>query len=108
MTATLTVGRFVERVRDLLRLESLTSGFGLDRPITSPEAHSPGLVLCGYTERFTGTRIQVLGETEVSYLHSLDAEQRECNLRRYFETPFPCMIVTNAQELPGGLEAAPA
>ena len=104
MTATLTVGRFVERVRDLLRLESLTSGFGLDRPITSPEAHSPGLVLCGYTERFTGTRIQVLGETEVSYLVSLPDDERWRNLERYFATPFPCIIVTKGQELPGGLE----
>jgi HPr kinase/phosphorylase len=104
VTPTLTVGRFFERVRDLLLLEQVTAGFGLDRPITSPEAHSPGLVLCGYTERFTGTRIQVLGETEVSYLFSLPDDDRWHNLERYFATTFPCIIVTKGQELPGGLE----
>jgi HPr kinase/phosphorylase len=104
VTPTLTVGRFYERVRDLLQLEQVTNGYGLDRPITSPEAHSPGLVLCGYTERFTGTRVQVLGETEVSYLQSLGEAERWRNLERYFGTPFPCIIVTKGQELPGGLE----
>ena len=104
MSGKLTVGRLLERMRDVLLLEQVTDGLGLERPISNPEAHSPGLVLAGYTDRFTGTRIQVLGETEVSYLHSLDAERRECNLRRYFETAFPCIVVTKAQELPGGLE----
>jgi HPr kinase/phosphorylase len=104
VTPPLTVGRLFERMRDLLQLEQVTGAFGLDRPITSPEAHSPGLVLAGYTERFTGTRIQVLGETEVSYLFSLDEGVRRCNLARYFETPFPCVIVTKGQELPVGLE----
>ncbi|HEX5580429.1 MAG TPA: HPr(Ser) kinase/phosphatase [Gemmatimonadaceae bacterium] len=104
MNSKLTVGRLFERMRDLLHLERVTGGLGLDRPITSPEAHSPGLVLAGYTDRFTGTRIQVLGETEVSYLNSLDAAERRCNLRRYFETTFPCIIITKGQDLPEGLE----
>ena len=29
---------------------------------------SPGLVLAGYVDRFVGQRLQVLGETEVTYL----------------------------------------
>lgn len=103
MTPTLTVGRFFERMRDLLQLEWISGDAGSTRAITSPEAHSPGLVLCGYTERFTGTRIQVLGETEVSYLQSLDDAQRWANLERYFEFTFPCIIVMKGQELPAGL-----
>lgn len=91
-------------MRDLLQLEQVTGAYGLERPITSPEAHSPGLVLAGYTERFTGTRMQVLGETEVSYLHSLDDEERWRILERYFSFTFPCVIVTKGQELPGGLQ----
>ncbi|HEX5831949.1 MAG TPA: HPr(Ser) kinase/phosphatase, partial [Gemmatimonadaceae bacterium] len=52
---------------------------------------------------FTGLRIQVLGETEVSYLNSLDDQRRRANLERYFAFRFPCLIVTKAQELPEGL-----
>ena len=104
MTPPLTVGRLFERMRALLQLEQVTGDFGLDRPITNSEAHSPGLVLAGYTDRFTGTRLQVLGETEISYLFSLGDEERWCNLERYLSFSFPCIVVTKAQELPGGLE----
>ena len=44
---------------------------GLDRPITVPEISSPGLVLSGFTARFAGKRMHVLGETEIAYLRSL-------------------------------------
>ena len=103
MTPPLTVGRLFERMHELLQLEQVTGAFGLDRPITGAEAHSPGLVLAGYTERFTGTRIQILGETEVSYLHSLAADHRQRIFDQYFGFDFPCVIVTKGQELPGGL-----
>lgn len=105
MTHQLTVAHLFERMRDLLELEQVTdtNGQAMDRPIESAEAHSPGLVLAGYTDRFTGTRIQVLGETEVSYLFSLNDADRWQILERYFCFSFPCIIVTKGQDLPGGL-----
>ena len=103
MTPPLTVGRLFERMHNRLQLEQVTGTMGFDRPITKGEAHSPGLVLAGYVERFSGTRIQVLGETEVSYLHSLDASDRQRILERYFEFDFPCVIVSKGQDLPDGL-----
>lgn len=103
MSTTLTVGRLFERMRERLELRQLNGDTGFERPVATGEAHSPGLVLAGYMERFTGTRIQVLGETEVSYLHSLAPEARDAILERYFCFGFPCVIVTKGQELPGGL-----
>jgi len=99
----LTVGRLYERMRERLEMGSLTGEMGFEREITVGEAHSPGLVLAGYMERFAGTRIQVLGETEISYLHSLPTHEREDILNRYFAFGFPCIIITKAQELPEGL-----
>ena len=72
MTRRLTVGTLFERMKESLELEILGPDGGLDREITSPEASSPGLVLSGYVNRFPYQRIQVLGETEISYLQSLD------------------------------------
>lgn len=103
MATPLTVGRLFERMHHRLELELVTGQAGLERPITTGEAHSPGLVLAGYTERFTGTRIQVLGETEVSYLQSLDSARRLEILERYFEFDFPCVVVCKGQDFPGGL-----
>jgi HPr kinase/phosphorylase len=63
-------------------------------------------VLAGYTARFVGERVQVLGETEISYLQSLDAEQRHQRLDHYFAFPIPCVFVTKGQEFPSGLTEA--
>ncbi|MEK6253169.1 MAG: hypothetical protein N2B05_00595, partial [Gemmatimonadales bacterium] len=49
---------------------------GLTREITSSDISSPGLVLAGFTDRFPSGRMQVLGETEVMYLRSMDADRR--------------------------------
>ncbi len=96
----LTVGRLVETMGETLELEYLGEPEGLEREITSSEAASPGLVLSGYTDRFVPDRMQVLGETEISYLASLPADRREALLQKYLTFPIPCLIVTKGQELP--------
>lgn len=100
MKPRLTVGQLLERMRDPLQLEILGPALGHDREITSPEASSPGLVLAGYVNRFPHQRIQVLGETEITYLQSLNAEQRAHNLQQFFQFPLPCAFVTKSLEPP--------
>ena len=106
-----TVARLFEVMRDTLLLELVGDDAGLAREITSPEASSPGLVLSGYFDRFVAQRIQVLGETEISYLFSLEPDRRRAVLERYLAYPIPCLFVTKSQEVPpellelcGGIE----
>jgi HPr kinase/phosphorylase len=99
VTTTLSVGRLFERLKENLELELIGEATGLDRPVTSPEVSSPGLVLAGYTERFVADRAQVLGETEISYLASLDDTRRREVLRQFFRLPFPCCFITKGLEL---------
>jgi len=99
VTTTLSVGRLFERLKDILELEPIGEASGLDRPVTSPEVSSPGLVLAGYTERFVPDRCQILGETEITYLASLDDLRRRDVLRSFFRLPFPCCFVTKALTL---------
>ena len=70
---------------------------GLDRVIENPDVSSPGLVLAGYVERFPARRLQVLGETEITYLESLDGEMRRKHLSAFFSFPIPCVFVTKGQ-----------
>src|SRR5581483_4378034 len=100
MTAKLTVGRLIERMHDALELEAVDDATGLDRVIQSPNASSPGLVLAGFVERFPAHRLQVLGETEVTYLKSLDADVRHKYLEKFFSFAIPCVFITKAQ-VPG-------
>lgn len=105
MTPRLTVGKLFERMQDSLELELLGPAVGLDREITSPEASSPGLVLAGYINRFPYQRIQVLGETEISYLQSIDDATRAENLAQFFGFPIPCAFVTKHLDPPAPLLA---
>ena len=100
----LTVRSLVERMGEALRLTVFGSPEGLAREIPTSDASGPGLVLAGYTGRFVHQRVQVLGETEVSYLKSLDEDTRRHNLRTYFSYPLPCVMVTKAQTLPEGMD----
>jgi len=93
----LTVGSLVELMRGPLQLEHVERTNGLDRVIENPNVSSPGLVLAGYVGRFPARRLQVLGETEITYLRSIDAEMRRKHLTAFFSYPLPCVFITKGQ-----------
>jgi HPr kinase/phosphorylase len=98
MGSKLTVGRLLERMHEVLQLEHVEVTDGLDRPIENPNPSSPGLVLAGYIDRFPAKRLQVLGETEITYLKSLDPEYRRRILTQFFSFAIPCVFVTKGLE----------
>ena len=91
---------FIARRGDPLQLETLTGELGLDRQMPGAEVASPGLALAGYTGRFAPERIHVFGETEITYLNSLPAEDRQASLVKFFGFDLPCIFVTKDQEVP--------
>jgi HPr kinase/phosphorylase len=98
--APLTVRDLFARKSEALQLEILTGEIGLDRTITVPEISSPGLVLAGFTKRFLGKRLHVLGETELVYLKSLTREQQRASLETLMSYELPCLFVTKGQAVP--------
>lgn len=102
--AKVTVGQLLERLRGTLQLEELQPGTGLDRAVGNAEVSSPGLVLAGYVKRFSAGRLQVLGETEITYLSSLSTVDRRRILELFFSFPIPAVFVTKGQRLPAGLK----
>jgi HPr kinase/phosphorylase len=98
--AALTVRDLFARKSEALQLELLTGDIGLDRPITVPEISSPGLVLAGFTKRFLGKRLHVLGETELVYLRSLKPEQQRASIETLMGFELPCVFVTKGQAVP--------
>ncbi len=97
---TITLRDLLARKGDPLQLEPLTGELGLDRPIVDPEVASPGLALAGYTHRFMPRRLHVLGETEITYLKELTAEERRDRLGKFFGFDLPVVFVTKAQDVP--------
>jgi HPr kinase/phosphorylase len=95
----LRVGALLEQLGTLLELERVHGTDGLDRVITGADVSSPGLALAGFVARFASERIQVFGETEVTYLHSLEATIRRAHLEQFFSFPIPCVFVTKGLAL---------
>ena len=83
MTPVLRVGELYEQLRDALELERVAGTDGLDRVVPGADVSSPGLALAGFVARFAAERLQVFGETEVTYLHSLDATTRREHLAQF-------------------------
>ncbi len=94
---------FLSRRGAALQLEILTGDQGLDRALTDAEVASPGLALAGYTGRFAPNRLHVFGETEITYLGGLSAEQRQRALEHFFAFELPVVFVTKGQEAPAEL-----
>lgn len=97
---TLRLRDLVESRSEALQLECLTGAVGLDRFLPDAEVSSPGLALAGFTTRFMPNRIHVLGETEITYLASLDAAARRAALEGLFAFDLPVVFVTKGLEVP--------
>ncbi len=95
-----TVQRLFEDRHKTLQLQVLNPDIGLDRLVVDPDIISPGLALAGYTERFSSERIQVFGETEVSYLRGLTPEERRDRLKGVFCDGIPVAFVTKGLPVP--------
>ena len=67
---------------------------GLINPITSPRIQKPGLALAGYTDHFHPGRIQVLGNTEISYLNNIDKEKGIYTVKTLCDFKITSFIVT--------------
>jgi len=102
---TLRLRDLVTARREALQLEPLTGQLGLDRLLPQAEVASPGLALAGYTARFAPDRIHVLGETEITYLEALSADERRRALGGFFAFDLPVVFVTKGLQVPPDLLA---
>src|SRR5262244_2454918 len=83
-----------------LQLTLATGAEGLGRVITSSRIQKPGLALTGFTEHLHPERVQVFGNTEISYLETLpDDRQREV-LTNLLRSELACIVVTKNLEIP--------
>lgn len=99
----LTVGELFRSRGQALGLELLTPDVALDRGVESATLSSPGLALAGFTERFLSGRLQVLGETEIRFIESLDDETRTARIASFLKLGMPALVVTKALDVPASL-----
>ncbi len=99
----LTVGQFYANHAEQLglRLEGLS--LGMNRIIREPTINRPGLALAGFYHYFASRRVQVIGNSELSYLRSLKAPLLLERCRELFSRKIPCLIVARDANIPATL-----
>ncbi len=106
----ITVGEFYANHAETLglRLEGLS--LGMNRLIREPTVNRPGLALAGFYSYFPHRRLQVIGNSELSYLRSLKAQDLQERCRQLFSHKIPCLVVARGAKIPPVLlqEAAAA
>ncbi|MCK4858238.1 MAG: HPr(Ser) kinase/phosphatase [candidate division Zixibacteria bacterium] len=92
--ANLTVEKLFKERKEVLDLSLLAGEEGINRPILTNEVFRPGLALAGNTDRFAFKRVQVLGQTELAFLSSLNPEARVASIKTITSFPIPMVITT--------------
>lgn len=84
-----------------LRLELVAGAEGLTRRISSTRIQKPGLALTGFTEHLHPERVQVFGNTEISFLRTMSEERQRDVLGKLFpREQLACIIVTKNLAVP--------
>jgi HPr kinase/phosphorylase len=83
-----------------LNVRLVAGASGLDREITHPRIQKSGLAMVGHLHGIVPTRIQILGETELSYAETLSAEKQRNAARHLFSLGLACVVVTRGVDPP--------
>ena len=68
--------------------------------LNSYRIQKPGLALAGFTDHIHSGRVQILGNTEISYLLSLNETEMTKNLYKICERDISCFVITKNLKVP--------
>ncbi len=92
----ITVGELVENAPAELEIEVLAGANGLPtRNITSPRIQKLGLALAKFSEYIHAGRVQIVGQSEISYLSQLENAERIEALNTLDLEKISCIFITN-------------
>src|SRR5690242_21825071 len=76
---------------------------GLARKIAHPRIQKSGLVLVGHTHGLVPERVQILGETELSYINALPPEAQRMAADFLFSLAPALVLITRGVQVPPAL-----
>lgn len=97
--------------RDLvekLNLEVISENHDLNRIIEESDISRPALELAGYFSHYTPMRVQVLGNSELSFFNLLSSKEKKSRMRMLATRKTPCIIVARGLDAPKELIEAAA
>ena len=102
----LSIEQLLDRRGDFWDLRLLAGRSGLGRKITNPRVQKQGLVLVGVTEAVRPGRLQILGQTELDFMATLEEDRRLQACEALAASPAAALLITNGQACPKPLAKA--
>lgn len=90
-------------VKDIIQqaeLEVISGKRGVIREIKTSNIHRPGLELAGHVNRGKLDRVQLLGDSEISYLEELDSPTRLERFQQLCTEHTPCICISRELTIP--------
>lgn len=100
----LTVKELYQAMKEDFALSLITHPSTMEKTISTPYLHRPGLAFAGHIVRFSYQRIQILGETEISFIRSLDQNLLYERFKEIASYDIPCFMITKGLSVPEHME----
>lgn len=88
------VGELLGREMAELDFKVICGRSNLDRRITHPRVQKPGLAFAGYFDYIKDGRVQIVGESEIAYLETVERGERKKRFAEIVALPVPVFIVS--------------
>ncbi|SKA93349.1 Hpr(Ser) kinase/phosphatase [Prosthecobacter debontii] len=103
--SSITVEEFFKTNEKALKLRLIGSDVGFKRKISEPSVNRPGLALSGFFTYFAYKRVQIIGNSEFSFLEGLDPKLRAARFSQLCTWDIPCLVVARGHRLSEDLVA---
>ncbi len=97
--SSITVGEFFQLNEKSLKLKLVGSDVGFTRKIIEPSVNRPGLALSGFFTYFAYKRVQVIGNSEHSFLEGLEPSLRAARFSQLCSWDIPCIVVARSHRI---------
>jgi HPr kinase/phosphorylase len=94
----ITVRQLIEDGGLGVQLTLIAGEAGLSRLLLHTRIQKSGLALVGHFHGIVATRIQIFGQTELSFLQQLSHEERVSSLRGFFALGLSCVVLTQGDQ----------
>jgi len=96
----ITIRELLSEQAEALKMHLLVGEKGLDRYIDHPRMQKPSLAFAGYIEHLSDYRLQVVGQTELSYLATRSIQEQKRAVDAVFDLRLAAVVITRGEVPP--------
>jgi len=90
----ITIRELLASQGEAMKMRLLTGEAGLDRYIDHPRMQKPSLAFAGFIENLSDFRLQIIGRTELHYLETRTAKERQQAVDTVFDLHLAGVVIT--------------